>query len=112
MPGVQDTARAKEILGAVATIEFRMVDEKNDVQTAIQSGKTPAGSKIYKFKDGRPLLLKTNVITTGENIVDASSSMDENNQPSVSIVLDSSGGRSMLRYNQGVYWLQNGGSIY
>ena len=73
-----------------------MVDEKNDVQTAIQSGKTPAGSKIYKFKDGRPLLLKTNVITTGENIVDASSSMDENNQPSVSIVLDSSGGRSML----------------
>ena len=96
LPGVQDTARAKEILGAVATIEFRMVDEKNDVQTAIQSGKTPAGSKIYKFKDGRPLLLKTNVITTGENIVDASSSMDENNQPSVSIVLDSSGGRSML----------------
>ena len=96
LPGVQDTARAKEILGAVATIEFRMVDEKNDVQTAIQSGKTPAGSKIYKFKDGRPFLLKTNVITTGENIVDASSSMDENNQPSVSIVLDSSGGRSML----------------
>ena len=96
LPGVQDTARAKEILGAVATIEFRMVDEKNDVQTAIQSGKTPAGSKIYKFKDGRPLLLKTNVITTGENIVDASSSMDENNRPSVSIVLDSSGGRSML----------------
>lgn len=96
LPGVQDTARAKEILGAVATIEFRMVDEKNDVQTAIQSGKMPAGSKIYKFKDGRPLLLKTNVITTGENIVDASSSMDENNQPSVSIVLDSSGGRSML----------------
>ena len=96
LPGVQDTARAKEILGAVATIEFRMVDEKNDVKTAIQSGKTPAGSKIYKFKDGRPLLLKTNVITTGENIVDASSSMDENNQPSVSIVLDSSGGRSML----------------
>ncbi len=96
LPGVQDTARAKEILGAVATIEFRMVDEKNDVQTAIQSGKTPAGSKIYKFKDGRPLLLKTNVITTGENIVDASSSMDENNQPNVSIVLDSSGGRSML----------------
>ena len=96
LPGVQDSARAKEILGAVATIEFRMVDEKNDVQTAIQSGKTPTGSNIYKFKDGRPLLLKTNVITTGENIVDASSSMDENNQPSVSIVLDSSGGRSML----------------
>ncbi|MDC3216757.1 protein translocase subunit SecD [Candidatus Pseudothioglobus singularis] len=96
LPGVQDTARAKEILGAVATIEFRMVDEKNDVQTAVNSGKIPTGSKLYKFKDGRPLLLKTNVITTGENIVDASSTMDENNQPSVSLVLDSSGGRSML----------------
>ncbi len=96
LPGVQDTARAKEILGAVATVEFRLVDEQNDVQTAIQSGKIPTGSKMYKFKDGRPLLLKTNVITTGENIVDASSSMDDNNQPSVSIVLDSSGGRSML----------------
>ena len=114
LPGVQDTARAKEILGAVATIEFRMVDEKNDVQTAIQSGKTPTGSKIYRFKDGRPLLLKTNVITTGENIVDASSSMDENNQPSVSIVLDSSGGRSMLEttkeflgYRMAVVFIEN-----
>ena len=50
LPGVQDTARAKEILGAVATVEFRLVDEKNDVQTAVNSGKTPAGSKLYKFK--------------------------------------------------------------
>ena len=114
LPGVQDTARAKEILGAVATIEFRLVDEKNDEQTAIQSGKIPAGSKIYKFKDGRPLLLKTNIITTGENIVDASSSMDENNQPSVSIVLDSTGGRSMLEttkefigYRMAVVFIEN-----
>ena len=114
LPGVQDTARAKEILGAVATIEFRLVDEKNDEQTAIQSGKIPAGSKIYKFKDGRPLLLKTNVITTGENIVDASSSMDENNQPSVSIVLDGTGGRSMLEttkefigYRMAVVFIEN-----
>jgi len=114
LPGVQDTARAKEILGAVATIEFRMVDEKNDVQTAVQSGKTPTGSKLYKFKDGRPLLLKTNVITTGENINDASSSMDNNNQPSVSIVLDSSGGRSMLEttkeflgYRMAVVFIEN-----
>jgi preprotein translocase subunit SecD len=91
-----------------------MVDEKNDVQTAIQSGKTPTGSKLYKFKDGRPLLLKANVITTGENIVDASSSMDENNQPSVSIVLDSSGGRSMLEttkefigYRMAVVFIEN-----
>jgi len=96
LPGVQDTARAKEILGAVATLEFRMVDEKNDLQAAIQSGKIPVGSKLYKFKDETPLLLKTGVIVTGENIVDAASSVDQDNNPMVSITLDSSGGRSML----------------
>ena len=51
LPGVQDTARAKEILGAVATLEFRLVDEKNDLDTAVQSGKIPVGSKLYKFKE-------------------------------------------------------------
>ena len=114
LPGVQDTARAKEILGAVATVEFRLVDEQNDVQTAIQSGKTPSGSKLYKFKDGRPLLLKTTVISTGENIVDASSSVDQDNQPQVSIVLDSSGGRTMLEttkefigYRMAVVFIEN-----
>ena len=97
LPGVQDTARAKEILGAVATLEFRLVDEKNDTQTAIQSGRTPIGSKLYYFKDGRPLLLKTRVITTGENITGASSGIDqENNIPMVNITLDSAGGRAML----------------
>ena len=97
LPGVQDTARAKEILGAVATLEFRLVDEKNDTQTAIQSGRTPIGSKLYYFKDGRPLLLKTRVITTGENITGASSGIDqENNIPMVNITLDSVGGRAML----------------
>tara|TARA_B110000003_G_C16613200_1_gene520250 strand:- start:3 stop:1850 length:1848 start_codon:yes stop_codon:yes gene_type:complete len=114
LPGVQDTARAKEILGAVATLEFRLVDEKNDVQTSVQSGKTPSGSKLYKFKNGAPLLLKTNVIATGENIVDASSGIDQDNQPSVSIVLDSSGGRSMLEttkeylgYRMAVVFIEN-----
>ena len=97
LPGVQDTARAKEILGAVATLEFRLVDEKNDAQTAIQSGRTPIGSKLYYFKDGRPLLLKTRVITTGENITGASSGIDqENNIPMVNITLDNAGGRAML----------------
>jgi preprotein translocase subunit SecD len=97
LPGVQDTARAKEILGAVATLEFRLVDEKNDPQTAIQSSKTPIGSKLYYFKDGRPLLLKTRVIATGENITGAASGIDqENNIPMVNITLDSPGGRAML----------------
>jgi len=58
LPGVQDTARAKEILGAVATLEFRLVDEKNDLQTAVQSGKIPVGSKLYKFKNGARCFLK------------------------------------------------------
>ena len=114
LPGVQDTARAKEILGAVATVEFRLVDEKNDVQTAIKSGKIPSGSKLYRFKDGRPLLLKTTIIATGENIVDASSSVDQDNQPQVSIVLDSSGGRTMLEttkefigYRMAVVFIEN-----
>jgi preprotein translocase subunit SecD len=90
------------------------VDEKNDVQTAIQSGKIPSGSKLYKFKDGRPLLLKTTVIVTGENIVDASSSVDKDNNPMVSIVLDSTGGRNMLEitkefigYRMGVVFIEN-----
>jgi len=96
LPGVQDTARAKEILGAVATLEFRLVDEKNDLQTAVNSGKTPIGSKLYKFKNGSPLLLKTSVIVTGENIVDAASSVDNDNNPMVSITLDNAGGRRML----------------
>ena len=97
LPGVQDTARAKEILGAVATLEFRLVDEKNDLQSAVNSGKNPSGSKLYYFRDGRPLLLKTGVIVTGENIVDAASSVDQqNNSPMVSITLDNTGGRSML----------------
>lgn len=114
LPGVQDTARAKEILGAVATIEFRLVDEKNDVQTAIQSGKIPSGSKLYKFKDGRPLLLKTTVIATGENIVDASSGVDKDNNPTVNIVLDNTGGRNMLEitkefigYRMAVVFIEN-----
>jgi len=97
LPGVQDTARAKEILGAVATLEFRLVDEKNDPQTAIQSGRIPVGSKLYYFRDGRPLLLKTRVIATGENITGASSGVSsENSSPLVNISLDSSGGRAML----------------
>ncbi|ABL02712.1 protein-export membrane protein SecD [Candidatus Ruthia magnifica str. Cm (Calyptogena magnifica)] len=97
LPGVQDTARAKEILGTVATLEFRLVDEKNDPQIAIQSGRVPIGSKLYYFKDGSPLLLKDRVITTGENITGAASSIDqENNIPMVNITLDSIGGRAML----------------
>lgn len=98
LPGVQDTARAKEILGAVATLEFRMVDEEHNVDSAVRTGKTPADARLYRFKDGRPLLLKKRVIATGENIVNASSGFSqENNSPMVNLSLDAVGGRAMLR---------------
>ena len=101
LPGVQDSARAKEILGAVATLEFRLVDENNDAELAMRTGKAPFGSKLYYFRDGRGLLLKNQVITTGESIVNASSGFSqENNSPMVSLSLDSAGGRVMLATTQ------------
>jgi preprotein translocase subunit SecD len=97
LPGVQDTARAKEILGAVATLEFKLVDEQNNAETALRSGRTPIGSKLYFFKDGRALLLKNRIIATGKNITGAASSIDtQNNSPMVNITLDGAGGRAML----------------
>jgi preprotein translocase subunit SecD len=83
LPGVQDSSRAKEILGSVATIEFRMVDEDGI-------------GKIYYFKDGTPLRLKNRIIAAGDNITGASSSIDNDGNPMVSITLDSAGGKSML----------------
>lgn len=96
LPGVQDSARAKEILGATATLEFRMVDEKGDVQSAIQ-GRVPAGSKLYSSREGRQLLLKTDVIVTGDSVTDAKSGLDtQSGSPMVSVNLDEVGGRKML----------------
>ena len=96
LPGVQDSARAKEILGATATLEFRLVDEKGDVQAAI-AGRVPAGSKLYSSRDGRQLLLKTDVIVTGDSVTDAKSGLDtQGGSPMVSVNLDEAGGRKML----------------
>ncbi len=91
LAGVQDTARAKEILGATATLEFRLVDEENDPVQAQQSGRAPIGSQIYKERDGSPVLLKRKVMLTGDYITDASSGFDQNNQPAVHITLDGKG---------------------
>jgi preprotein translocase subunit SecD len=94
---VQETAIDKEILGSVATLEYRLVDEENDPKAVMQSSRSPIGSKLYYFKDDRPLLLKTRVIATGENITGAASGVDsEDNSPMVNITLDSAGGRAML----------------
>ena len=96
LPGVLDTARAKEILGTVATLEFRMVDERNSPKLAIDSGREPIGSKLYYFKDGRALLLKDRVIASGENVAGATSGISQDNAPMVNINLDGVGGSAML----------------
>ncbi len=97
LPGVQDTARAKDILGATATLEFRMVDEEHDVQDALD-GRVPAGSRIYHDRAGNAVLLKKNVLLTGEYIIDASSGIDQlSGGPDVSITLDGKGARIFSR---------------
>ncbi len=92
LPGVQDTARAKEILGATATLEFRMVDDEHSVQDAVQ-GRVPAGSKLYSERNGNPILLKKRVMLTGDHIIDAASGIDpDTGGPQVNITLDGKGG--------------------
>ncbi|EKO5122066.1 protein translocase subunit SecD [Vibrio fluvialis] len=99
LPGVQDTARAKEILGATATLEFREVDDKADLAAAA-SGRAPAGSEIKLDRSGRPVVLKKRVILGGSSITDASSSTDEYGRPQVNISLDSEGGSKMAAFSK------------
>ncbi|NLS14269.1 protein translocase subunit SecD [Vibrio sp. SM6] len=99
LPGVQDTARAKEILGATATLEFREVDDKADLAAAA-NGRAPAGSEIKQDRDGRPVVLKKRVILSGASITDASSSVDEYGRPQVNISLDSEGGNKMSAFSK------------
>lgn len=91
LPGVQDTAQAKEILGATATLEFRLVDDQGDINAAL-NGRIPAGSELYQTRDGRPVLLEKRVMLTGDHITGASSSYDEYGRPQVNINLDAKGG--------------------
>jgi preprotein translocase subunit SecD len=94
LPGVQDTAQAKKILGATATLEFRLVDFEHDVQDAL-AGRVPAGSQLYYHRDGRPYLLKKRVMLTGEHIINAASTIDsQSGTPAVSITLDGKGARA------------------
>ena len=94
LPGVQDTAQAKKILGATATLEFRLVDNEHDVQDAI-NGRVPANAKLYYHRDGRPFLLDKRVMLTGEHIINAASTIDsQSGTPAVSITLDGKGARA------------------
>ncbi len=95
LPGVQDTSRAKEILGATATLEFRLVDEKHSPQDAVE-GRVPVGTKLYYERNGQPILLKKQLILTGDSIINAASGIDTlSGQPNVSINLDGKGARRM-----------------
>ena len=96
LPGVQDTARAKDILGATATLEYRLVDDEADLDAAVR-GRVPAGTRLYYMRDGQPILLKKDVIVTGDRIINAQSGIDsQNGGPMVSVTLDGAGGRQML----------------
>ena len=92
LPGVQDTARAKDILGATATLEFRLADETHDAEDAARTGRIPAGLKLYQQREGGHALLKARVMLTGDYIIDASSGIDsQSGSPAVFISLDGKG---------------------
>ena len=97
LPGIKDTARAKEIIGATATLEFKMVDEDYISESFSDEYNIPINSKLYKDQNNNPIVLKRNVVLTGENIVDASSGFDQNSRPAVNITLDSLGAKTFSK---------------
>ncbi|AHF04795.1 preprotein translocase subunit SecD [Marichromatium purpuratum 984] len=95
LPGAQDPGRLKEILGATATLEYRLVDTEHSVADAV-SGRVPVGSRLYRDRDGVPILLKRRVIVTGDQITDASAGFDgQSGSPAVFVNLDGQGARRM-----------------
>ncbi|OAT25709.1 SecD family protein-export membrane protein [Proteus myxofaciens ATCC 19692] len=99
LPGIQDTARAKEILGATATLEFRLVNTSVD-PSALETGRIPGDSEVKNTRDGRPTILYKRVILTGDHITDSTSQSDEYGQPQVNISLDSAGGSIMSNFTK------------
>ncbi len=93
LPGVQDTAKAKDILGRTATLEIRLVDEEGDVNAAA-AGQIPFGDELYQSRDGYPVLVKKDVVLTGDSITDAAPGFDsQTNRPAVHVNLDGKGAR-------------------
>ncbi|KAF1695543.1 protein translocase subunit SecD [Pseudoxanthomonas jiangsuensis] len=97
LPGVQDTAEAKRMIGATATLEYRAVIDGNAAD-AVASGRVPPEAKVFYRRDGRPELLSKRVIVTGDQMVAATSSVDQNGQPSVSVTLNNVGGDRMFDF--------------
>ncbi|AKH37363.1 MULTISPECIES: protein translocase subunit SecD [Nitrosomonas] len=92
LPGVQDTAKAKDILGRTATLEIRMVDDENDIDAALR-GQIPFGTELLTERDGGAILVKKQILLTGDRITDAQPGFDSDNQPAVHVTLDSNGAR-------------------
>lgn len=97
LPGVQDTAKAKDILGRTATLEMRLVDESAEGRAAeLGGGPVPFGSEKFLERNGRPVIVKKQVLVTGENLTDAQPGFDQqSNQPKVDLTMDAKGGRIM-----------------
>ncbi|NPU94624.1 MAG: protein translocase subunit SecD [Gammaproteobacteria bacterium] len=94
LPGIQDTAEAKRIIGRAANLEFRMLDAKSD---SITTTRAPAGTEFLPVRNSpRQVLLEKDNIVTGENVIDAKPGYDQDGQPMVSVTLDTAGGRRML----------------
>ncbi len=97
LPGVQDTAKAKDILGRTATLEMRLVDESTEGRAAeLGEGPVPFGSEKFLERDGRPVIVKRQVILTGDSLTDAQPGFDsQTQQPKVDLTVDAKGGRIM-----------------
>jgi preprotein translocase subunit SecD len=94
LPGVQDTAKAKDLLGRTATLEIRMVDDTPGALEAAQAGQVPFGADVYVERGGRPLLVKKQVVLTGDRLTDAQPGFDnQTHEPAVHLTLDSAGSR-------------------
>jgi preprotein translocase subunit SecD len=97
LPGVQDTAKAKDILGRTATLEVRLVDDENSANPAVMEqamqGRPPFGTEFYVERGGQPLLVKKQVVLTGERLTDAQPGFDENGEPAVHLTFDAPGAR-------------------
>lgn len=94
LPGVQDTAQAKEILGATAALEFRLVDTEADVAAAL-AGRVAPNTELYYSRDGAPLLLEKRIVLSGDHITGATAGYDEFSRPQVTIKLDAQGGTKL-----------------
>ena len=100
LPGVQDPTEAKELLGGTATLEYRPTDMQSDVLEAERRGRGPIGSELIFDQNGEPVLVRREIIVTGNQVIDATPGFDQYSSPAVNIRLDGSGGERMLAFTR------------